>query len=80
MLQPFSMVLQNLIGLYYCFRECKNEPSVFSLVRGRPVRTNLLIRRIPMSEVPEDEKEAADWLQKLFQKKVFYIRLDENYR
>ncbi|OXA50214.1 1-acyl-sn-glycerol-3-phosphate acyltransferase gamma [Folsomia candida] len=60
---------------------CKNEPSVFSLVRGEEVRTELLIRRIPMSEVPDDEKEAAAWLQKLFQDKDKvldnYVKLGE---
>lgn len=52
------------------FRDCKNEPSVFSLVKGRQVKTKLLMRRIPLTDVPDDEKEAAAWLHKLYQEKV----------
>lgn len=51
-------------------RDCKNEPSVFSLVKGEEVRTVLLMRRIPMTDVPDDEIEAAAWLHRLYQEKV----------
>lgn len=50
--------------------DCQNEPSVYSLVHGKPLKTRLLIRRIPISDVPKDEKEAGLWLHRLYQQKV----------
>ncbi|ODM93352.1 1-acyl-sn-glycerol-3-phosphate acyltransferase gamma [Orchesella cincta] len=49
--------------------KCKNEFSMYSILKGREVRSKFMIRRYPMSEVPEDEIEAADWLQKRYQEK-----------
>ncbi|ODM93358.1 1-acyl-sn-glycerol-3-phosphate acyltransferase gamma [Orchesella cincta] len=49
--------------------KCKNEPSMYSIMKGREVRSKIMIRRYLLSEVPEDEKEAADWLHKRYQEK-----------
>lgn len=42
---------------------------MLSLLNGKPVEPYLLMRRIPLEQIPEDEKAAADWLQKLFVEK-----------
>ncbi|XP_021952871.1 1-acyl-sn-glycerol-3-phosphate acyltransferase gamma isoform X2 [Folsomia candida] len=50
-------------------KNSQHEPSVFSMLKGREVKTVLLFRRIPLEQVPDDEKEAGAWLHKLFQEK-----------
>ncbi|XP_034105540.1 1-acyl-sn-glycerol-3-phosphate acyltransferase gamma-like [Drosophila albomicans] len=50
-------------------REDKTPPTMLSLLNGKPVDPYLLMRRIPLEQIPEDEKEAAAWLQKLFVEK-----------
>jgi len=47
----------------------KYEPTVFSLLNGKPLKCCLLMRRIPLEQVPNDPVEAAAWLQKLYQHK-----------
>jgi len=42
---------------------------MLSLLHGKGVEPYLLMRRIPLEQVPEDEKEAAAWLQNLFVEK-----------
>lgn len=42
---------------------------MLSLLHGKSVEPHLLMRRIPLENVPEDEKEAATWLQNLFVEK-----------
>lgn len=54
----------------FASRNSQHEPSVFSMLKGREVKTVLLFRRIPLEQVPDDEKEAGAWLHKLFQEKV----------
>lgn len=44
-------------------------PTMLSLLNGKPVEPYMLMRRIPLEQIPEDEKAAADWLQKLFVEK-----------
>lgn len=46
--------------------KAKYAPSVVNLLRGKSVEAHLYLRRIPMSEVPEDEVAAAKWVQDLF--------------
>lgn len=43
--------------------------TMLSLLHGKSVEPHLLMRRIPLEQVPEDEKEAAAWLQNLFVEK-----------
>lgn len=49
--------------------ECRHEPSMYSILKGREVRSQIMIRRFPMSEVPEDEAECAQWLHERYQEK-----------
>lgn len=42
---------------------------MLSLLNGKSVEPYMLMRRIPLEQVPEGEREAADWLQKLFVEK-----------
>ncbi|OXA44372.1 1-acyl-sn-glycerol-3-phosphate acyltransferase gamma [Folsomia candida] len=50
-------------------KTCNNPASVVSMMEGKPLKIISLYRRIPMSQVPDDETEAAAWLQKLYQEK-----------
>jgi lysophosphatidic acid acyltransferase / lysophosphatidylinositol acyltransferase len=47
----------------------KDKPTILSLLRGKRLTGHLYIRRVSMSEVPEDETAAAQWLQDLFVRK-----------
>ncbi|TDG48066.1 hypothetical protein AWZ03_005483 [Drosophila navojoa] len=47
----------------------KVPPTMLSLLNGKAVEPYMLMRRIPLEQVPEGEKEAADWLQKLYVEK-----------
>lgn len=50
------------------FRDGK-VPSLADIVKGRQFKADLYVRRIPVEEIPEDEKECADWVHKLYQEK-----------
>ncbi len=47
----------------------KVKPTVINLLRGKSITGHLYARRISMSEVPDDEEEAAKWLQDLYVRK-----------
>lgn len=47
----------------------KDEPTIASLLRGRPLNGHIYLRRIPMTDVPEDEAAASKWLHELFVRK-----------
>lgn len=47
----------------------KVEPTIMNLLRGKSIVGHLYLRRIPMTEVPEDEEAAGKWLQELFVRK-----------
>ena len=49
--------------------KASNDPTVYNMLNGKPVTGYLLIRRIPVSEIPEDEEKAAQWLHALYQHK-----------
>lgn len=49
--------------------ENRNEPSMYSILKGRAVRAKIMIRRWPISCVPEEEKECIQWLQERYQEK-----------
>ena len=52
------------------------KPTLTNLLQGKQVTAYLSISRIPLDEVPEDEKDAEEWLHKLYEKKVrFYLKL-----
>lgn len=46
-----------------------DKPTIINLLRGKQLTGHLYIRRIPMSEVPDDEEQAAIWLQELYVRK-----------
>ncbi|KOX75990.1 1-acyl-sn-glycerol-3-phosphate acyltransferase gamma [Melipona quadrifasciata] len=45
------------------------KPTLTNLLQGKQVTAHLSISRIPLNEVPEDEKGAEEWLHKLYEKK-----------
>jgi lysophosphatidic acid acyltransferase / lysophosphatidylinositol acyltransferase len=47
----------------------KFKPTIINLLRGKCLNGHLYLRRVPMSEVPDDESAAAKWLQDLFVRK-----------
>lgn len=47
----------------------RKAPTLVDIMNGRKYKADLYLRRIPVEEIPEDEKECADWLHKLYQKK-----------
>ncbi|KAM4796354.1 1-acyl-sn-glycerol-3-phosphate acyltransferase gamma [Rhinophrynus dorsalis] len=50
------------------FRGNKN-PSLLGILYGKKYEADMCVRRFPLEEIPQDEKEAADWLHKLYQEK-----------
>uniref|UniRef100_A0A2K5E2Q8 Phospholipid/glycerol acyltransferase domain-containing protein n=1 Tax=Aotus nancymaae TaxID=37293 RepID=A0A2K5E2Q8_AOTNA len=50
------------------FRGNKN-PSLLGILYGKKYETDMCGRRFPLEEIPLDEKEAAQWLHKLYQEK-----------
>ncbi|XP_051154697.1 1-acyl-sn-glycerol-3-phosphate acyltransferase gamma-like [Leptopilina boulardi] len=53
-----------------------NKPTMRSLLLGKKVQPYMYVRRIPLSEVPEGDEAAAEWLQQLYQRKD---RLSESF-
>lgn len=47
-----------------------NKPTMTSLLLGKKVQPYMYVQRIPLSEVPEGEEAASQWLQELYQRKV----------
>lgn len=47
----------------------KTEPTILNLLRGKPMHGHLYLRRVPMTEVPEDEVAGGQWLHELFVRK-----------
>lgn len=50
------------------FRENKN-PSLLGILYGKKYYADMCVRRFPLEDIPDDEKEAASWLHKLYQEK-----------
>lgn len=50
------------------FRKNKN-PSLLGILYGKKYEADMCVRRFPVDDIPLDEKEAADWLHKLYQEK-----------
>lgn len=46
-----------------------DKPTVVNLLRGKNITGHLYLRRVGMEEVPENEEDAAKWLQELFVRK-----------
>ncbi|KAM7358472.1 1-acyl-sn-glycerol-3-phosphate acyltransferase delta-like isoform 1-T3 [Cochliomyia hominivorax] len=50
-------------------KDAVNPPTISTLLNGKPVEGYMLVRRIPLENVPTDEVKAAEWLQNLFREK-----------
>ncbi|XP_055135827.1 1-acyl-sn-glycerol-3-phosphate acyltransferase gamma isoform X1 [Symphalangus syndactylus] len=50
------------------FRGNKN-PSLLGILYGKKYEADMCVRRFPLEDIPLDEKEAAQWLHKLYQEK-----------
>lgn len=59
------------------------KPSLLDIFKIEPVDAKLYIRRIPMSNIPVSyERECANFLNKLYQEKVFkekYAQMVDDY-
>jgi len=52
------------------FKEnAKEQPTVTNMLLGKPLEGHLYLHRIPLSQVPDDEEGAAQWLRDLYIKK-----------
>lgn len=49
--------------------KAKSKPTIINLLRGKSLTGHIYLRRIPMSDVPENEVEAGKWLHELFVRK-----------
>ncbi|XP_026118988.1 1-acyl-sn-glycerol-3-phosphate acyltransferase gamma-like [Carassius auratus] len=47
----------------------KQNPTLLGIVNGKKYKADMSIRRFPVEEIPDDEKECAIWLHKLYQEK-----------
>ncbi|KAH8366214.1 hypothetical protein KR093_010199 [Drosophila rubida] len=50
-------------------RDAKVRPSITAVLSGDLLEPYMFIRRIPLEQVPTEEKAAADWMQKLYVEK-----------
>lgn len=46
------------------------KPTLTNLLQGKRITAYICLFRIPLEEVPEDEKGAEEWLHKHYEKKV----------
>lgn len=44
-------------------------PTLLDIVKGRKYKADMSFRRFPVEQIPEDEKECADWLHQLYREK-----------
>lgn len=47
----------------------KVEPTILSILNGKKLNGHLYLRRVPIKDIPDNEEEAAKWLQELFVRK-----------
>ncbi|KAF3842960.1 hypothetical protein F7725_001809, partial [Dissostichus mawsoni] len=52
-------------------------PTLLGIVSGKKYKADLSVRRFPVEDIPDDEKECAIWLHKLYQEKD---ALQESYK
>lgn len=50
-------------------KNAEPKPTTLSQLNGEPVEPYMYIRRVPLDVVPDDEKEAAAWMQDFFAEK-----------
>ncbi|TKS67435.1 1-acyl-sn-glycerol-3-phosphate acyltransferase gamma [Collichthys lucidus] len=44
-------------------------PTLLGIVNGKKYKADMSVRRFPVEDIPDDEKECANWLHKLYQEK-----------
>ncbi|CAO1349935.1 unnamed protein product [Diamesa serratosioi] len=47
----------------------ETKPTIINLLRGKSITGHLYLRRIAMTDIPEDEELASQWVQDLFVRK-----------
>ncbi|KAK3510635.1 hypothetical protein QTP70_011900 [Hemibagrus guttatus] len=47
----------------------KENPTLLGIINGKKYRADMRVRRFAVDEIPDDEKECAAWLHKLYQEK-----------
>lgn len=47
----------------------KVKPTIINLLRGKSITGHIYVRRVPMTDVPDDEEAAGKWLHELFVRK-----------
>ncbi|KAJ8252953.1 hypothetical protein GJAV_G00207550 [Gymnothorax javanicus] len=47
----------------------KKIPTLLGIVSGKKYKADMCVRRFPVENIPDDEKECAAWLHKLYQEK-----------
>ncbi|XP_034480983.1 1-acyl-sn-glycerol-3-phosphate acyltransferase gamma-like [Drosophila innubila] len=50
-------------------KDAKVRPNINSVLSGDHLEPSMFIRRIPLDQVPTDEKAAAEWMQQLYVEK-----------
>lgn len=51
--------------------KCREEkPSLRALLNGQRLEAHVYIERIPIEQVPENDKECDKWMYELYEKKV----------
>ncbi|KAM6916530.1 1-acyl-sn-glycerol-3-phosphate acyltransferase delta [Xenentodon cancila] len=71
----FWVTVQNLRGtaaaVYDSTLNFRNNetPTLLGILNGKKYHADLYVRRIPLDSIPEDERECAAWLHKLYQEK-----------
>ncbi|GAA6095378.1 1-acyl-sn-glycerol-3-phosphate acyltransferase gamma, partial [Tachysurus ichikawai] len=47
----------------------KENPTLLGIINGKKYRADMKVRRFEVEQIPDDEKECANWLHKLYQEK-----------
>lgn len=61
-----SSILDIQLGIS---KDSSVKPTIFNILNGKPITAHMHVRRIPSESVPENEEQAAEWLQELFRQK-----------
>nr|CAB3220646.1 1-acyl-sn-glycerol-3-phosphate acyltransferase gamma-like [Phallusia mammillata] len=64
--------LRNNVDYIYDAAVCfhgDTEPTLMDMLNGKPCKADFLVRRTPISEVPVDDDECAEYLRDLYQDK-----------
>ena len=51
------------------FTKTGAEPTLLSIIKGRPCRAEIFVRRFPISQIPTDTEGCDQWVHNLYQEK-----------